>query len=114
MKKHSTILRQGDVALVPTRKPTHALTPVPLDHGRVILAYGEVTGHAHQIVTDVATDLPPSMLMEAPDGRRFLLVDRPCALVHDEHGPIAVTPGCYKVIRQQEYVAAALNRPVAD
>lgn len=110
------ILRQGDVALAPTRKPTAKLTPVPKDAGRVILAYGEVTGHAHQVIADIDTlpaDAPSCALMEAPDGRRFLFVERPCSLTHDEHGPIALTPGCYEVIRQVEYTPEAI-RTVAD
>ena len=111
-----TLLRQGDVALSPTRKPTATLTPVPKDAGRVILAYGEVTGHAHQVIADTDTlpaDAPPFALMEAPDGRRFLFVEQPCSLVHDEHGPILVTPGCWEVIRQREYSPEAI-RTVAD
>ena len=124
--------RQGDVFVeqVRTRQPKGQ--PVS-DQGRVILAYGEVTGHAHEVVEDShaaaresatavlyqanhanpATDLPPAQLFEQPDGTRYLFVDRPCLLTHQEHGPIALSPGCYKVTRQREYSPEEL-RNVAD
>lgn len=41
--------RQGDVALVRIGTLPANLTAVPLDRGRIVLAYGEVTGHAHAI-----------------------------------------------------------------
>jgi len=42
-------LRQGDVLLIATKPNavTSEHRPVPRDAGRVVLAYGEVTGHAH-------------------------------------------------------------------
>jgi hypothetical protein len=43
-----TLVRQGDVPIVATTIPAGAV-PVKRDGGRVILAYGEVTGHAHAI-----------------------------------------------------------------
>jgi hypothetical protein len=80
--------RQGDVLITKIRRPKQAGARVPLDQGRVILAYGEVTGHAHAVVpaTPEPVDVPAAQLFDAPDGSRYLLVDRPCALVHDEHG----------------------------
>src|SRR5690606_10326709 len=88
------------------------------DQGRVILAYGEVTGHAHQVVVDpeaaeAPVDLPAAQLFEEPDGTRYLFVERACVLTHEEHGAIALAPGCYKVTRQREYSPEAI-RNVAD
>lgn len=106
--------RQGDVFLEQVRKRARAGKPV-LDHGRVILAYGEVTGHAHEVVEEKKLDfeLPPAQLFEEPDGTRFLFVDRACVLTHQEHGTIALEPGCYKVTRQREYSPEEI-RNVAD
>jgi len=43
------------------------------DNGRIILAYGEVTGHCHEVIAD-ATGLPPDMAQaqyfEGKDGLR--------------------------------------------
>ena len=47
-------VRQGDVLLVPASRPGDA-KPVGRDCGRVVLAYGEVTGHAHAIRSHGAT-----------------------------------------------------------
>lgn len=71
--------------------------------GRVILAHGEVTGHAHEvIVADETTDvdLPAAEFFEEPDGRRVLLVTRPCVLRHEEHGAIALNPAVPEMVRQ--------------
>jgi hypothetical protein len=45
--------RQGDIMLRSVERIPSALKKVPLDKGRVILAYGEVTGHAHAVIGDV-------------------------------------------------------------
>lgn len=110
-----TQVRQGDVYLRSTRsRPSAEAKPVT-DHDRVILAYGEVTGHAHEVLADEEASgaLPASALFEEPDGARFLIVNRPCTLRHEEHGPIALAPGAYRVVRQREYAPDEI-RNVAD
>lgn len=109
------MFRQGDVlvrrinARMPTGKDIR-------EAGRVILAHGEVTGHAHEVVAAVpseTTALPAAQFFEQPDGRRFLFVERACVLTHQEHGTIALAPGCYEVTRQREYFPDAI-RSVED
>jgi hypothetical protein len=70
-------VRQGDVYLRQVRGREKTGKPV-LDQGRVILAYGEVTGHAHEVcaVQTASEDMPAAQLFEEPDGRRFLFVER--------------------------------------
>lgn len=111
------VFRQGDVLVrqVRTRSPLgHDLR----EDGRIVLAHGEVTGHAHEVVPadDVITETaaPAAQFFQEPSGRRFLFVERACVLTHQEHGPIALAPGCYEITRQREYVAPDLNRSVAD
>lgn len=111
------LFRQGDVMLRATRKePSGEARPVH-DQGRTILAYGEQTGHAHEVVSATAIDnvdaVPPMQLFEEPDGTRLLVVRRDAELRHEEHGPIAIPAGTYEVIRQSEYTPAAI-RNVAD
>jgi hypothetical protein len=101
--------RQGDVLIQPVDEIPAGLQPVPLDNGRVILADGEATGHAHAVEGDVqflAADL-------ADLEERFLRVETEAHVVHEEHGTIALPPGNYRVRRQREY---APERPtyVAD
>lgn len=49
--------RQGDVAIERVDSFPSNLKPAPLDKGRVILAYGEVTGHAHTFCAEDCTKL---------------------------------------------------------
>ena len=82
--------------------PTDA---VPVN-GPTILAHGELTGHAHEIKSKHAR------LFERA-GERFLRVTRWVVLRHQEHAPITLAPGTYRVIRQREYSPEAILN-VAD
>jgi len=102
------------------------------EHGRIIIATGEVTGHQHEVLaTDQDLDIPAADFFEEPDGRRILLVTRPCVLTHQEHGLIALDPkrpvqvrqgdvllhpigaGAWEVKQQRQYFPDAI-RSVAD
>lgn len=105
------IIRQGDVMLV--KVGTQDLTDfekVKRDSGRVVLAYGEVTGHAHAIhERHVALYVNPKQ----PESRILRVEGNVCYLKHEEHSKHALSPGDYKVITQREYHPDEL-RPVAD
>lgn len=100
-------LAQGDVLLVPVAQVPVGSKPKALDKGRVILAYGEVTGHAHRVVGPDGQDAPDGVaLLEAPDGTVYMTIDEligGSAVVHDEHAPVELTPGAYRVVHQREY-----------
>jgi hypothetical protein len=89
--------RQGDVLLVRVKNLPCARKQVEREKGRIVLAHGEATNHAH-VVTD-----PRARLWEN-GGNRYLEVVEPAELTHEEHGAIALEPGRYKVIRQREYI----------
>jgi len=112
--KQKGIVRQGDVLLVPTTdRPSPHAKPVT-DRGRVILAYGEVTGHAHEVTgLDNTDSVPPMQLFEEPNGRRLLVISKPSELRHEEHGAIALAPGAFEIVRQREYAPEAI-RNVTD
>lgn len=107
-------IRQGDVLLVPMSEKDipEQHNEVPRNGDRVILAYGEVTGHAHSIIDDEVRLVTSE---QAEQLRTWLLVetDAPVELVHDEHATVMVPPGAYEVRRQQEYAPEAI-RQVAD
>ncbi len=105
------MFRQGDVLIIPTSKIPKGLERVPRDNGRVVLAYGEVTGHAHAILDDPATLFRRDDMDEMAD--RFLHVETEVALTHDEHDTITLPKGDYIVRRQREYEPEA-PRYVAD
>lgn len=108
MESTTRMVRQGDVLVTRVDSLPEKLSERPRDEGRVILAYGEVTGHCHQVA-----DPGAAALLDAPDGETYLRVDRLSELVHDEHGAIALEPGNYKVTRQREYTPEAIIN-VAD
>lgn len=108
------LVRQGDVLLRQTKKAPTASARRVTDQGRVILAYGEQTGHAHEVIgVDNADPVPAMELFEEPDGSRVLVVKRDALVRHEEHGPVSLAPGHYEVIRQREYSPEAI-RNVAD
>jgi hypothetical protein len=83
--------------------------PQPQDaRGRLVLALGEVTGHAHAVVG------PGTLVREAgPFGASYLHLPGGGRVVHEEHATIRLPKGRYRVVRQREYVPGAV-RVVAD
>jgi hypothetical protein len=106
-------VRQGDVLVTRIDRIPAGAARKPRDHGRVILAYGEVTGHAHAI--DDTLESPAAALYEDPsgDGSFYLRVTDATGLVHEEHARIDLAPGDYRVTRQREYTPEAIIQ-VAD
>ena len=103
-----THFRQGDVLLLaidPDSLPAYA-RPVPRHGGRVVLAEGEVTGHAHAIHSPAATLLRAGTDADAP---RFLRATAPVDLVHEEHATIALPEGLYSVVIQREYIPPEIS-----
>ena len=105
MKKQQQF-RQGDVLITRVRAIPARAKQVARDKGRVVLAYGEVTGHAHAIVE-------PEALLFDDAGEFYLRADGAVVLRHEEHAPINLDKGVYKVTRQREYTPEAI-RNVAD
>ena len=108
------MFRQGDVLIVPIGEsalPPHVgdTQGEPRDaRGRMVLALGEVTGHAHAV-------LGPGRLLRDPGrpGRLLLHLPDGGRVVHEEHAAIPLPKGWYGVVRQREYVPGAV-RIVAD
>lgn len=69
---------------------------------RVVLAYGEVTGHAHAFYGDSTVEL---------DGNK-LTVKSKDELKHEEHTSHVVNPGIGEVTIQREYRMGSLKRVV--
>lgn len=82
--------------IVPIESIPVSATPIKADAGRTILAYGEVTGHAHALPADITQKL-------AHEGEEYLRVHDTAILTHEEHSEQVVAPGDYKIIHQVEY-----------
>jgi hypothetical protein len=105
----STHYRQGDVLIQRIAKLPAKLKAVPRENGRIVLAHGEVTGHAHAIAEPEA-----ELYAEDTAGVTYLEVKAAmAALQHEEHSTINLERGAYRVIRQREYSPEAI-RNVAD
>ena len=103
--KAGDFVRQGDVLIraiksLPTQKAQPRLTG--------ILAFGEVTGHAHKV-----EDLTRAQLLEIENGLFLRVGEDGVRIIHEEHAPITLPPGNYEVEIQREYTPQAI-RNVAD
>jgi hypothetical protein len=102
------IYRQGDVLLVRTgdQLPQRA-EKMAATENRIVLAYGEVTGHAHAIALSQAN------LFIDGDTRYLKVAEEGADLVHEEHAPIHLKAGVYRVVQQREYIPQS-SRTVLD
>lgn len=90
--------RQGDVGIQEMQEIPAAAKKQRRKNNRHVLAYGEVTGHAHAI-HDNKTD----MYID-DNGNLWLEVKGKSAdVVHEEHKTITLTPGTYRISHQREY-----------
>jgi hypothetical protein len=64
--------------------------------GRLVLAEGEATGHAHVISAKGASGMTEGEKM-------FLAVGRAVRVEHEEHGVVTLRKGDYQVGRVQEF-----------
>lgn len=91
--------RHGDVLIAAVETiPEQARLQV---HG--VLVYGEVTGHSHRLESlenaSVWTDR----------GELFVKVTAPTRIIHEEHLPITLPPGSYRVWQQREYTPESIR-----
>jgi hypothetical protein len=103
-RKKGDFIQQGDVLIF-----GGAVIPKSAKRlGARTLREGEHTGHAHVAVADdVALFIQDGVLyMSAPSGTE---------IVHEEHNPVSVPPGNYRigVVREFDYLAN-MSREVLD
>ncbi len=102
--------RQGDVLIRPTEKTVGQNLRVLSKNERHVLAFGEATGHAHEIL-----DRDAVTAFVATDGTEIteMEIHRAVELVHQDHGTIELPAGNYEVIHQRVYTPQEVRR-VAD
>ena len=65
------------------------------------VAYGEATGHLHQIQGELGVDFE---LKRCPKTKvEYAKINNVCFLKHQEHRPVELVPGVYRFGRQLEY-----------
>ncbi len=107
-----TVLRQGDVALIRVGSLPVGCSEVLPDHGRIILAFGERTGHSHAVYG--VTQEAPKVRLWSAGAERFLQVLARCELVHEEHSAATLEPGTYLLPGQFEHTEEHTVRQVSD
>jgi hypothetical protein len=73
--------------------------------GAVVLAEGEMTGHRHAIFDRVVMFRDDALAREVPTGLyvgHVKVAGGSATVVHQEHAPIALGEGTYRVRRQRE------------
>jgi hypothetical protein len=86
--------RHGDVLI----EELAALPSVREKLPHTILAHGEVTGHCHRIKEADTADL-----YSTSEGFCLHVRGMAATVIHEEHAPITLTGGYYRVWRQREY-----------
>lgn len=99
------IHRHGDVMLLQVQALPKGCKEQHRD-SEIVLARGEVTGHAHRLLTQAQ----PAITFLAPDGSIYLQVGETATLTHEEHGTQTVAPGIYLIPQQVEYSPAQIRR----
>jgi hypothetical protein len=114
--------RQGDVFLERISDAIKAGKVIAREAGRIVLAHGEATGHAHVVENDDAVMYELEDKTSVGNGvwNRLLRALKGATLRHDcpgqaapDHGAIPLPPGEYEVIQQLTYTPEAI-RVVAD
>ncbi len=88
--------RQGDVILVSISRPDSARAK------EVVLAQGELSGHAHRITRGDAV-LHEEEYFRSGQYFRLLECRTDCELTHEEHHKIILPVGLYHVFIQREF-----------
>ena len=86
--------QQGDVIIEKIETLPQNLKSLP----HRVLADGEVTGHKHVVAEEELSDL-----FVDENGNLFLKTSGRTTVKHEEHKPITIEPGNYKIRRVQEY-----------
>ena len=111
--KENKWARQGDVKIKMISKLPEGKQSDVKDNGVAVLAYGEVTGHKHQVIKGQVNffTIGDSVNMFSP--KYLEVLSDTAIIVHEEHTEIPLVKGLYEVTIQREYFPEEI-RNVAD
>lgn len=89
--------RHGDVIIIPTKDDVKG-EEVPADNDKIVLAYGEVTGHGHRLPANVGA------LLKYNDETYLRITEERAALTHEEHGEMILPKNNYEIKIRRQYV----------
>jgi hypothetical protein len=95
------VIRQGDLVFLRQELSSYTLERVQEKEPekRGVIAEGEATGHHHRIAV-----LEDAQVFHLGNDESYLRVGpNGVAIVHEEHHPVRLTPGDYKVNRAREF-----------
>jgi len=103
-------IRQGDVLCIPVASVPESAKAKEMPRDKdVILAFGEVTGHAHRIKERALVAFEG----DVPGAAAWLNVLEPVNLTHEEHTAHTLPSGAWKINIHREYSPEEI-RNVAD
>jgi len=113
MKLDENILRQGDVLLVYRGKTD--TNPLVVQLGQaVVLAFGETTGHRHQLRRKTSGITSPDIPVFDASAERYIQLLDQGELSHEEHSIVLLRPGTIEVGVQVEAGPHNMLRRVQD
>ena len=89
---------QGDVVITAIDMLPQNAKKKSYSNDRLILAEGENTGHAHAVYGDGA-----ELWEDARNKDLYLVALKEVQVIHEEHRPVIIAPGTYKVFIVEEY-----------
>jgi hypothetical protein len=97
---------QGDILIERVEHaPTRLLTGQAVENGSVVLAEGETSGHQHRLFGSVTLYRDDALARDIPAGLYVGHVEVKSSMArleHDEHAPITLQQGSYRVRRQRQ------------
>jgi len=94
--KNKFYARQGDLGITSIQKLPDNLKELKTN----VLAYGETTGHKHQLLETMPQQFS---ILEDKNGNQYLEINQPTDLIHEEHKTITIERGFYIIKREREY-----------
>src|SRR3990167_5114968 len=91
--------RQGDVYLKKVKLPKEIIVK-EFPNNKIILAFGEKTGHHHRFETANVK----MFVAKDGSGKTYVLITEYSAeLKHEEHDPVIFNPGAYEVLIARQW-----------
>lgn len=101
--------QQGDVVLVPVKSVPKEATEIHRDNA---IQYGEITGHKHAFGGSPIIMFRKEDFEQGGNFTKFVIIDKPTMLTHEEHKPIEVPPGIYesRIVREFDHFSKLIRK----